>query len=181
MQLPLQITFHGIDRSLAIETAIREKAAKLEQFHHRIMSCAVVVEVQNRHKHKGKEFVVRVDLKVPGGEIIVNHDRHEDVYVALRDAFAAVRRQLEDGLRRRRGDVKAHEPEFTGRVARIFPEDGCGFIETPDGRELYFARENVVAPPFEQLAVGTEVHFLEEAVAEGLHAKRVSARKRQPS
>lgn len=179
MQLPLQITFHGIDRSVAIEAAIREKAAKLEQFHPRIMSCAVVVEVPNRHKHKGKEFVVRIDLKVPGGEIAVNHGRHQDVQVALRDAFAAVRRQLEDALRRRRGEVKLHEPEFTGRVARIFPEDGCGFIETADGRELYFSRENVVVPSFEQLTVGTEVHFLEEAVAEGLHAKRISARKSQ--
>lgn len=181
MQLPLQITFHGIDRSAAIEAAIREKAAKLEQFHHRIMSCAVVVEVPGRHKQKGKEFVVRIDLKVPGGEIVVNHDHHEDVYVAVRDAFDAARRKLEDALRRQRGEVKTHEPEFAGRVVRIFLDDGCGFIETADGRELYFSRDNVVTPSFEQLAVGTEVHFIEETVAEGLHAKRVSARRNHPA
>jgi ribosomal subunit interface protein len=117
MQLPLQITFHGISPSAAIEAAIREKAAKLEQFHHRIMSCAVVVEIPGRHKQKGKEFVVRIDLKVPGGEIVVNHDHHEDVYVALRTAFDAARRKLEDMLRRQRGEVKSHEPEFTGQVS----------------------------------------------------------------
>jgi cold shock CspA family protein len=125
--------------------------------------------------------VVRIDLKVPGGEIVVNHDHHQDVYVALRDAFAAARRRLEDVLRRTRGEVKAHEPEFTGRVARMFPEDGCGFIEAADGRELYFSRDNVVAPGFEQLAIGTEVHFIQEMVMEGLHAKRVSARRNHPA
>ena len=107
MQLPLQITFHGIERSPAIEAAIYEKAAKLEQFHERIMSCAVVVGIPGRHKHKGKEFVVRIDLKVPGGEIVVSRDHNEDIQVALRDAFDAARRKLEDTARRKRGEVKS--------------------------------------------------------------------------
>ena len=108
MKLPLRITFHGITRSPAIVAAIREKAEKLEQFHGRITSCAVVVEIPGRHKHKGKEFVVHIDLKVPRGEIVVTRDHHEDIFVALRDAFGAARRKLEDTARRKRGEVKRH-------------------------------------------------------------------------
>lgn len=107
MQIPLQITLRGIGQSDAIEAVIREKAAKLDQFHPRIMSCAVVVEVPGQHQHKGKEFVVRIDLKIPGEEIAVNRDHDEDIHVALRDAFDAARRQLEDAVRRQRGDMKA--------------------------------------------------------------------------
>jgi cold shock CspA family protein len=97
--------------------------------------------------------------------------------VALRDAFAAVRRRLEDVAREARGEVKAHDVPGHGTVARVFDEEGVGFIETPDGRELYFSRDNVVHPTFEQLDPGTEVQFIEEVAAEGAQAKRVSAGK----
>ena len=179
MQLPLQISYRNMESSAAIDTLVREKAAKLEQFHSRIMSCHVAIEQPARHKHQGKQFVVHIDLKVPGGEIAVNRDHHEDVYVALRDAFDAARRKLEDFARERRGDVKHHELTQSGTVARILAEEGYGFIATADGRELYFSRENVVTPPFEHLAPGTEVHFIEEPAAEGAQAKRVSARHHQ--
>jgi ribosomal subunit interface protein len=179
MQLPVQITFRGMESSAAIDTAVRERVGKLEQFHARIMSCRVVIEQPARHKQQGKQFVVHIDLKVPGGEIAVNRDHHEDVHVALRDAFDAARRKLEDFARERRGDVKHHELTQSGKVARILAEEGYGFIATADGRELYFSRENVVTPPFEHLAPGTEVHFIEEPAAEGAQAKRVSARHHQ--
>jgi ribosome-associated translation inhibitor RaiA len=57
----------------------------------------------------GKLFNVHITLLVPDGELVVNHDQHEDVYVVLRDAFDAARRQLEDNARRQRGDVKLHQ------------------------------------------------------------------------
>jgi ribosomal subunit interface protein len=178
MQIPLQISYRGMQSSAAIDAAVREKAAKLEQFHARIMSCRVVIEQPGRHQQQGKQFVVHIDLTVPGGEIAVNRDHHEDVYVALRDAFDAARRKLEDFAREQRGDVKHHEPTQSGTVARIVAEEGYGFIATADGRELYFSRDNVVTPPFEHLTAGTEVHFIEEPAAEGAQAKRVSARHR---
>jgi ribosomal subunit interface protein len=178
MQIPLQISYRGMQSSAAIDAAVREKAAKLEQFHARIMSCRVVIEQPGRHQQQGKQFVVHIDLTVPGGEIAVNRDHHEDVYVALRDAFDAARRKLEDFAREQRGDVKHHEPTQSGTVARIVAEEGYGFIATADGRELYFSRDNVVTPPFEHLTSGTEVHFIEEPAAEGAQAKRVSARHR---
>ena len=104
MEIPLQITLRGVSQSRAVEDAIRDKAEKLGQFYPRITSCRVVVEVPGRHKHQGKEFVVTLDVKLPGAEIVVNHDHDEDVFVALRDAFDAARRKIEDHARRQRGD-----------------------------------------------------------------------------
>jgi len=177
MQLPLQITYRDIPRSDALDARIRDKAAKLEAFHPHVTSCRIVVEERHRHKHQGKQFTVSIDLRVPGHEVFVNRDHHEDVYVALRDAFSAAGRKLEDLAREQRGDVKTHEVPQHGKVVRIFPEDGCGFIETPDGRELYFSRENVVEPSFERLESGMAVQFIEELAAEGRQAKRVSVGK----
>ena len=111
MQLPLQITIRDIDQSEALETHIRDKAKKLDEFFDRIMSCRVVVEVPHKHHHQGKHFNVRIDIGVPGSEIVVNRDHAEDVYVALRDAFDAARRQLEDYARKLHGNVKAHKPK----------------------------------------------------------------------
>ena len=108
MELPIQITFRGMASSAALEAAIREKADKFEQFHPHIMSCRVVIETAARHKQQGKEFVVRLDIKVAGAEIVINREHSEDPFIAVRDAFDAARRKLEDHTRRQRGDVKSH-------------------------------------------------------------------------
>ena len=104
MQIPLQISLHGIAHSEALYSAIREKAEKLERYYDRITSCRVVLELGARHKRKGKQYSARIDLKVPGGEIAVTHEHDEDLQIALRDAFDAVRRRLEDYARVQRGD-----------------------------------------------------------------------------
>lgn len=108
MQTPLQITFRDIPHSDAMETHIREKAAKLESFFSPIMACHVTVELPHKHKHQGKRFCVHIDLHVPSSKIVVNHHHHEDAYVALRDAFDAAKRQLENYARKLRGEVKHH-------------------------------------------------------------------------
>ena len=95
MQIPLQITLRNIPRSAAVEAAIRKRAAKLDRFHRKIVSCRVVVEIPSRHKHQGKEFVVHLDIKLPGTEIVVSRDHHVDLYTALNDAFHAAQRRLE--------------------------------------------------------------------------------------
>lgn len=174
MKTPLQITFRDMERSDALETHIREKADKLETFFDPIMSCRVVVEMPHQHKHQGKFFNVRLDIGVPGSEIVVNRDQHEDVYVALRDAFDAAGRQLKDYARRLHGETKVHPQEFTGLVARLVPEEGYGFIRRADGNELYFNADNLVNSRFDQLQEGVEVKFIEEMAAEGPQAKRVS-------
>lgn len=113
MQPSLQITFHNMDPSPFLEACVREHAAKLERFFEHIMACHVVLDAPHRHHHKGKLYTVRIDLTVPAGELAVSHAKpadhaHEDPKVAIRDAFDAIRRELEDHARRRRQDVKTH-------------------------------------------------------------------------
>ena len=96
MQVPLQITIRHMAYSPALDARIREDAAKLEEFYRGIISCHVVVEEQGRHQQQGRWFNVRIVVRVPGHELIVNRDHDEDVYVALRDAFASLTRRLED-------------------------------------------------------------------------------------
>ena len=174
MKVALQVTFRDMPRSDAVEAEIRRRAAKLEDFCDRIMSCRVTVETPGAHKHQGKLFAVHVDVKVPGEEIAsTRRQENEDVYVAIRDAFEAVRRRLEDYMQRSRGETKRHEPLLHGRVVRLF-DDGHGFIEDGEGNEYYFDEAGVVRPG-DKLVVGTAVEFLGEAAAQGLQAKRVTA------
>jgi ribosomal subunit interface protein len=114
MQTPLQIRFHNVDHSPAVEAKVREQAARLERYHGQIMGCQVTIEAPHRHHHQGNVFHVRIRITVPSGELAATRDPgldhgHEDVYVAIRDAFQAARRQLEDHARRQRGEVKHHE------------------------------------------------------------------------
>jgi ribosome-associated translation inhibitor RaiA len=108
MQIPLQVTFRNLAHSAAIESAIHDKAAKLETVHDRIQSCRVVVEGDGLHKHHGRKYNVRVDVHIPGHEFAVTREQNEDVYVAIRDAFDAARRKLEALARVRRGEIKKH-------------------------------------------------------------------------
>jgi ribosomal subunit interface protein len=165
MELPLQITFRHMDSSDAVAARIRERAAELERFFDRITACRVVVECRHPRHQQGNLFRVRVDLKVPGREIVVGrdpaaHHAHEDVYVAIRDSFDAARRLLEDHVREARGDVKLHAVPDHGRIARILPEQNCGFIVSADGNEIYFHRNSVTNGGFEKLAVGDEIRFV---------------------
>lgn len=178
MQQPLQISFRHMEPSIAVEAKIREKASKLEQFYDRIMGCRVVVEAPHRHHHQGKLYHVRIDLTVPGGELVVSREHHEkqaheDVYIAIRDAFNAAQRQLESYAQRQRGAVKHHESPPQGRISALIPEQDYGKIETIDGREVYFHRNSVLNGSFENLEVGNEVRFLEEDGEQGPQASTV--------
>ncbi len=108
MQVPLQITFRGVDHSDSIEAIIRERAARLERFHHHIIRCHVTVDQPHRHRSQGRPFSVHIDITTPGGTVALTRDPsdrdHEQFSVVVRDAFDAVARQLEEEARRRRGD-----------------------------------------------------------------------------
>ena len=165
MQLPLQITFRHMESSDAVTARIRERAGELERFFDRIISCRVGVECRHPRRQQGNVFRVRIDLKVPGREITVGrdpaaHKAHEDIYVAIRDAFDAARRVLEDHVRERRGEVKLHAVPEHGRIARLLPEQNGGFILSADGNEIYFHRNSVANSGFDKLAVGDEVRFV---------------------
>ncbi|MDO9224447.1 MAG: HPF/RaiA family ribosome-associated protein [Pseudomonadota bacterium] len=115
MRIPLEVTFRHMEPSAAAEARIAEKVAKLEQIYDKLTRCHVIVEAPHEHHRQGKLFHVSIDLTVPGGELLVtrghNHQSqaHEDVYVAIRDAFDAAKRRLDDYARQKRGDVKHHE------------------------------------------------------------------------
>ena len=202
MKIPLQITFRNMAPSAAIESNIREKATKLDSLYDAVMSCRVIVEAPHRHHRKGKAYLVRIDLTVPGGELVIDrapkrleaaksrpseepvkefaevhepskHAAHEDVYVAIRDAFNAAARKLQDHARRRRGKVKLHETAPLARVVKLFPVEDYGFLQTSDGREVYFHKNSVLAPGFDRLEVGNEVHFAEEMGEKGPQASTV--------
>jgi cold shock CspA family protein/ribosome-associated translation inhibitor RaiA len=180
MQVPLQINFKGFDPSEAVDARIREKVDGLEHLYDRITSCRVVVEKTTARHHKGDLYSVRVDLVVPGQEIIIDHDRgrdhaHEDVYVAIRDSFNAAKRKLQDYARVHRvQDVKPHPVPHQGEVVRVFADEGYGFIAMGDGREIYFHRNSVAEGGWQRIDIGTAVRFTETEGEKGPHAINVS-------
>ena len=110
---PVQITFHGVDHSDAIEDRIRQKITKLEHIAGHIVSCHVIVEAPHKHVHKGVLYNIKIDLTVPGHKIVVNRNSdqdhsHEDIYVAIRDSFNEAKRRLQDSMNRMQGKVKTH-------------------------------------------------------------------------
>lgn len=181
MQIPVDITFKELGKSDALEARVREWVGKLERIYDRIVRCEVMIETPHRHHRNGRQFHVRIRLTVPGGEIVASHDpgpdeTHEDAYVALRDAFIAVRRQLEDHVRKtyKRGDSRVKESNGSqhGRVTFLDVEKEWGWIEPDDGRRIYFHRNSVLGG-VDQLAVGDEVRFTEEPGNEGPQASTV--------
>ena len=162
--LPVQISYRELTPSEALNARIRDHVAELEQFYPRVIGCRVMVETLHRHHRKGRLYHVRIDLAVPGAQLVVSREHHrahehEDVNVAVRDAFAAARRKLEDFARRQRADTKVHDVPMHGRVARLFPREGYGFIGTADGSEIYFHRHAVIGASFDELEVGDLVRF----------------------
>jgi ribosome-associated translation inhibitor RaiA len=122
MQVPLTVSFKGVPVSEPIRAACWEEAEKLERYYDRITSCHVTVALPTR-KRKGNHFDIHVRLLVPGGEVVVSHTpgehaSDESPQLAVRDAFDEVRRQLQDHVRRLRGDVKHHEPRASGGQER---------------------------------------------------------------
>jgi len=175
MRIPLKITWRQMDPSSFAEAEIRERAGKLEQFYDDITRCEVTVEMPHKHRHQGNLFSVRIDVTVPGKEIVVQrspdeHQAHEDPYVAIRDAFDAMRRQLEDYSRIQRGKVKTHDVPLHGEIVELNPDEGYGKLRTPDGREVYFHRNCVIDASFDKLSIGTPLRFTEELGERGPQA-----------
>lgn len=164
MQSRLQISFRGMESSPAIEARVRELAKHIERFSDRITGCHVVVQAPHQHHRQGGIYEVKIRIRVPRGMLIVDRDgpldhAHEDVYVALRDAFAAAGRRLEDFARVHDHRTRPHEAPTHGKVTRVFPEDGYGFIETADGLDVYFHEHSVVDGGLARLKVGDEVRL----------------------
>lgn len=196
MKLPTQITFRNMKSSEAVETCIHEEVAKLETFYDQIISCRVMVETPHRHHQRGIPIHIRIDLGVPGGEIVVNHEpslhgslqktaepmrskkqnveaTHKDAYLVIRDAFKTLRRQLQQFARRQKREIKQHQSQPLATVSRLFPEKDYGFLQTPEGEEIYFHRNSLLNVTFDQLTPGAVVTYVEAPGEKGLQASTV--------
>jgi len=196
MQSPLQITFRNLTPSATIEEWVRTEADKLDSFYNRVMGCRVAIEVPHRHHRKGSPYHIRIDLTVPGEEIVVKREPslshrarqlgeteikkrlevktpHKNLRAAINDAFRAAGRRLQDYARRQRGDVKSHPSLQVARVGKILQDQGYGFLTSDDGRGIYFHKNSVLNGAFSHLKVGTRVSFVEELGEKGPQASTV--------
>lgn len=170
MRVPLEISFHGVSRSEWSENYIREQAQRLERFCEGIVSCRVVVEQPHKHQHSGNPYRVRVEVRLPPNKDLVATEEPVEVsqqsYLqpVILNAFKTMERQIKGISERRRYNV--HTPvsgeELRALVVRLFPEQGYGFLKTPEGREIYFHKNSVLHNDFPRLEIGTEVRFAEE-------------------
>jgi ribosomal subunit interface protein len=174
MELGLQITARDIEITEAIRADITEKAGKLDKFYDRIMRCRVVLEAPKRHQHEGKLYNIHIYMTVPGSELVVKREMNKDLYVAIRDAFQAARRKLEDFSMLQRLDVKRHEEPQQAQITSIFPDKGYGFLSRADGLEVYFHENSVVNKDFKKLKVGMKVRFAEEMGVKGPQASSLT-------
>jgi len=194
MTLAPQITFRNMESSPKIEEAVLKEASRLDRFFPRIMSCRVAIEGPRREEFGGL-YRVRIDLGVPGEELVVEqnptlhrtlqareamgktkedepHRERRDPQRAIHEAFHEMRRRLQDYVRRMRGDTKQHEGLPVGTVVRLSPEEGFGFIDS-EGREVYFHRNSVLGGHFNRLRIGSQVRFDEEMGENGPQATTV--------
>jgi cold shock CspA family protein len=177
---------------------VRDEIEKICTFFPRIMACRVMVESPHRHHILGSQYKIRIDLTMPGGEIVITHQpslhsraerlgearflkqlelnrAHRRLRQAIGDAFKVAGRRLQDYARRRRGSVKTHERLPAGHVSRLFKKKGYGFIDAEDGRDIYFHENAVLNGAFKKLTIGTTVRFAEEQGEKGPQASTVQA------
>jgi ribosomal subunit interface protein len=162
MQLPIEISYRGVEKTDEIDTLIRTKAERLDRFCDHISRCDVAVERPNHAQQSGNPFRVRVDLTVPPGhELVVEekqaeHEMHEPLSKVINDAFKTMERQVKELVERQRREVKTHA-EPRALVTKLFAD--YGFITDGGGIDIYFHRNAVVGSPFEAIKIGTEVRF----------------------
>lgn len=195
MSFPVQVTFRNVAASPAIEAWVQKQAEKLETFHQRIVRCRVVIDLAHRHLRRGNRYLIKVLLSVPGGQLTARNlaapvdpeklleagrkvKKYEiavpqkELRQAIADAFHSAGRQLQDMVRLQRGKVKTHEG-VVAQVVEVFPSQGYGFLETAEGRRVYFHRNSVLHDAFADLARGAIVRFAEEKGEKGPQATTV--------
>jgi len=196
MAKPVQITFRNMQPSGALEAEARTRAAWLETLYPNIVGCRVLVEIPHRHRSRGRHVRVHIELSLPGEDLVVNHEptlhgalkdieedghrKDDDVeavrkyaLVAVHEAFDTARRRLQAFADRQRDEVKTHHEPSHGRVVSLPSGDDHGFIETADGRRVYFHLASVLIEGRAQLAVGADVAFVEEQGNVGPQASTV--------
>ena len=177
MQVPLNIVFRHMEKSDAVEERFIQKLEKIEQAHGMLISCNVVVEQVNRNQNQGMLFNIRINLKVPKKEIVVTHQKDEDIFIVLRDALNSLGTQVDLHFEKIKNIVKEKDQIIDGEVSRLFEKDQYGFILGNNKDEYYFNSTHLHCCNFENLKVGDHVKFIEVVAQEGLQANRVSINK----
>jgi cold shock CspA family protein len=194
MNLTSEITFRNMKSQPRLEEAVGKEVARLERFFDRMTSCRVMIQGPKRQERN--LYNVRIEIGVPNERLVVDHHpslhgtledleaprkskqtdlerSHRDAVRAIHDAFGEMRRRLQDYVRRMRGMTKQHQPSMPAKVTKLFPEAGYGFVETAEGREIYFHRNSVLNGRFGHLRIGSDVHFVEEPGEHGPQASTV--------
>ncbi len=174
MKIPLDISARDVRLNEETEELIREKASKLDRIYDHIIGCRVRIDMPHRSQRSGMAYNVRLDITVPGGELIVKREPDQDLRVAIVNSFETAQRQLKEYSKRQKGEVKTHFEKPVARVIRLFPEEGYGFLATVEGREVYFHENAVLDGKFEVLNVGSAVTFIEEPGDKGAQAVSVA-------
>lgn len=181
MQTPVEISFRNLDPSDFIEARVRERVDRLDQLSDRITSVHVTIEAPHKHHQKGNKFEVKLEVRLPGTELLVNNkpgdvNAHEDVYVAIRDAFGAMERRIRKWKTARKEQPKIVDSgAVQGRVSELNADDGHGQIATTSGELVYFHRNAVVGNGFPLLGVDDPVELVidHDGGEKGPHATMV--------
>lgn len=180
MDVPLTVSLQDVPNREAIESLIRDRVDKLEQFYPHLIGCDVAVEKPNKAQSHGNPWRVRVNLSVPNKPVLAvktepsKGDLHTDLETQIRNVFDSAERRLEGTKEMQRRDVKRHEQQETkGIVVEKNEEGGYGFIRDIDGRSIYFHRNSVLNDDFESVKIGAGVNYAEELGNEGPQATTV--------
>ena len=183
MQFPPEIAFRGFEPDEWLKDTVRREIDRLDEYFDRIVGCRVMVELPHQRREEGNPYHVRIELSVPGRNLVVSRSpkarerERETQMSALDEAFGAIRRRLEDYARELRGDVKRKQEQAHGRIWQLYPGatpgERYGFIRTHDGSDIYFHENSLLGSDFDQVEVGDEVRFHEEQGVEGPQASTV--------
>ena len=180
MQKQPEIVMRDVEKSEELLQLIEDGIADLEKACDYIVGCHVAVERAQRAGRSGSPFRVRIHLTVPPGHDVVairkpgEGDSHEPLSSVVRDAFDRAERRLKKLVQKQAHETKRHAAqEVSAVVARIFKDEGYGFLVTTDNREIYFHRNSVLHDAFEKIKAGTGVHFVEEPGNDGPQATTV--------
>lgn len=186
MQVPLEISYHNIDKSETAEDAIRSHVADLEEIYDRITSCRVRVDQRAKNESRSIPPVVRIELRIPGHKnIVVAHEpdhllrkyQSPDLYNAINEAFRIAEERLQELKEMRapatRAAAAAGEVQFLGQVAEIYPLQDYGYLLNKDGALLYFHRNSILSGNFDYLVRGSEAYYVEENGDTGPLARKV--------
>lgn len=182
MDRPLDIAFHNLDPSPAIEADIRQRVEKLETRYKHLTGCRVSIEALHNQHRTGNVYEVHIVMSVPGRDLAVSREPHHakdryanpDIRTSLRDAFQAAEKQLQSYKGMQREDTTPPSGSaVTGQVTQLLPGEDHGFILNNLGTQLYFHRDSVTNGRFEDLEVGQPVHYVEEEGDAGPVATKV--------